>query len=138
MPSIPCWMKAELYQLGIINMPRVLIILISFFFSSVVFAQPVAGWTNTSTVVGLFEVNENQMLVRFADYNNLGECGVDGGPVANIGHVIFDPTTQKAKLALLLTAFASGVDVKAWGQAVCTQVWAGASYGSLDHIQLIK
>ncbi len=105
-------------------------------FNSVAVAETKSGWIDTTTVSGLFEVDENRMLVNFTEYS-LDECGTSG-PVPEMGQVIFDPTEQKAKLSLLLTAFASGSKVRAHVGDVCTAVWAGTSYGRLDHVQLIK
>ncbi len=106
-------------------------------FNSVAIAETKSGWIDTTTVSGLFEVDENRMLVNFTSYS-LDECLVGGGPVPEMGQVIFDPTAQKTKLSLLLTAFASGSEVRAYIGDVCTAVWAGTSYGRLDHLQLIK
>lgn len=119
-------------------MKKLIVMVVGCFLSCVVVATPSAGWTEKTKIVGVFEIDENRMLVRFDSYNNLSECSVDGGHLPDAGHVIFDPTTEKAKLSLLLAAFAAGIEVKAYVSSSCTPIWSGSSYGELGHVRLYK
>ncbi|MGR6871045.1 hypothetical protein ACU6U9_01765 [Pseudomonas sp. HK3] len=116
------------------NMKVIVLALAGIFLSHASYAAT-AGWTEQTKITSMFVYDEENLLLSLENYNNLAECGVNGGPVA--GHVILNPTTQRTMLAMLLTAFAASKDVKFYINEGCVPIWSGANYGEILHVQIL-
>ena len=94
-----------------------------------------SGWTGKVKVTGVFVLNETSAIIRLSSFNNPDSCNVNKGHLPDAGHVILDPSVNRAWYSLILTAYAAQKDVNVFVSDGCKVVWEGTSYGIIGHMR---
>jgi len=93
------------------------------------------GWTKAVKIKQLLLVEESKLLILLSSFNDPDGCHKDEGHLPNTGHIIMDPSINKAAYSMILSAYMAQKDVTFYVRNGCTGIWSDTAYANFGHIK---
>ena len=90
-----------------------------------------SGWSGAVVVEEIYALNETESIIKLSSFTNPDEC-----QVTSAGHVIINPSVNKAWFSMLLTAYTTKSKVNIFVTG-CSAVWENTTFAKVGHIKFI-